>query len=434
MAKAIVMIKCPRCGREYEYRKDCCNRKEADSFEEWAKDNMTDRLCPACYEEEKKSDPVTIDVDVMKGTLIATGNTYNYKEKLRAIGFEWSGQYWTYEPENKPSEDCNDKISWYAVNSPWLDEINAKIKEVDQEIGYKFINYCEYERMTKILDDFVKEYPDEYEAAIKMREEIAEKNAKAAAEAAEENEKKAKEEEKKKEEASAALKSELEKRAEISGGTIVYDVKIVDKSGVCFAGNTYHIKDALKEIGAKYSNGVWTIKNASPEIIKIAIDKLDKTYVCEIDEAVKEKYNNADETKIKEIEEYEAAKLKLREKMLSSNWNAIYIDDLIAYKGKKATMISMPEESDYAGCHIWVSNNIITKVKGYPAYGMLYKKDWIFNIKREDEDVKKVGIKELIIQLAKGNTISVTKRSGLHIPENLDPVDEKVHEELKYNA
>lgn len=47
MAKAIVMCKCEKCGKEFKKEKICHNRAEADNFEEWAKENCTE--CPECY-------------------------------------------------------------------------------------------------------------------------------------------------------------------------------------------------------------------------------------------------------------------------------------------------------------------------------------------------------------------------------------------------
>ena len=47
MANATVMCKCEKCGKEFMKEKICRNRTEADSFEEWAKENCTE--CPECY-------------------------------------------------------------------------------------------------------------------------------------------------------------------------------------------------------------------------------------------------------------------------------------------------------------------------------------------------------------------------------------------------
>lgn len=54
MAKASVTCTCENCGEQFvkeEYRQ---NRKMADEWAEWAKDNFT--LCPKCYRERIKKD------------------------------------------------------------------------------------------------------------------------------------------------------------------------------------------------------------------------------------------------------------------------------------------------------------------------------------------------------------------------------------------
>jgi len=49
MAQARIDIICETCGKEFTHTKICFNRKEADSYEEWAKENIT--VCPDCYKE-----------------------------------------------------------------------------------------------------------------------------------------------------------------------------------------------------------------------------------------------------------------------------------------------------------------------------------------------------------------------------------------------
>lgn len=46
MAVASVKCKCATCGKEFVYSKTCHNRKEADSFEEWAEGRFDE--CPEC--------------------------------------------------------------------------------------------------------------------------------------------------------------------------------------------------------------------------------------------------------------------------------------------------------------------------------------------------------------------------------------------------
>lgn len=42
---------CASCGKEFESRKKCYNRKEADEYEAWAAQNIT--LCGACFAKER---------------------------------------------------------------------------------------------------------------------------------------------------------------------------------------------------------------------------------------------------------------------------------------------------------------------------------------------------------------------------------------------
>lgn len=54
MAIARFTLTCPTCGQEFEVRKQCTNRKAADSYEDWAKAYPYD--CPECYKKAKKAD------------------------------------------------------------------------------------------------------------------------------------------------------------------------------------------------------------------------------------------------------------------------------------------------------------------------------------------------------------------------------------------
>ena len=49
MAMARVTIKCSRCGKEFEVKKQCRNRRDADSFEEWAEWHID--TCRDCERE-----------------------------------------------------------------------------------------------------------------------------------------------------------------------------------------------------------------------------------------------------------------------------------------------------------------------------------------------------------------------------------------------
>lgn len=54
MAMATVEIRCTVCGETFTHSKNCHSRKEADSYEAWAAENVT--VCPHCYAEQKRKE------------------------------------------------------------------------------------------------------------------------------------------------------------------------------------------------------------------------------------------------------------------------------------------------------------------------------------------------------------------------------------------
>lgn len=54
MALAKVEITCTHCGKTFEIRKTCHSRQEADSYEAWARENVT--LCPECRAAQRKAE------------------------------------------------------------------------------------------------------------------------------------------------------------------------------------------------------------------------------------------------------------------------------------------------------------------------------------------------------------------------------------------
>lgn len=51
MAKASVIITCITCGKDFRHEAFRANRREADSYAEWAKDHIT--TCPECYRAQQ---------------------------------------------------------------------------------------------------------------------------------------------------------------------------------------------------------------------------------------------------------------------------------------------------------------------------------------------------------------------------------------------
>ena len=54
MAKATATCTCAKCGATFTRTKICCNRRDADSWEEWAAANFDE--CDACYTARKASE------------------------------------------------------------------------------------------------------------------------------------------------------------------------------------------------------------------------------------------------------------------------------------------------------------------------------------------------------------------------------------------
>lgn len=52
MAQARITLTCSCCGKSFDHRHTCYNRSEANSYEEWARENIT--LCPDCYASSRR--------------------------------------------------------------------------------------------------------------------------------------------------------------------------------------------------------------------------------------------------------------------------------------------------------------------------------------------------------------------------------------------
>lgn len=44
----IAMLRCPKCGKVYTRKKECFNRRQADSWSAWMMKNYKG-VCPECY-------------------------------------------------------------------------------------------------------------------------------------------------------------------------------------------------------------------------------------------------------------------------------------------------------------------------------------------------------------------------------------------------
>lgn len=104
MAKATATCTCATCGTTFVRTKICYNRREADEWEAWAAENITE--CPACYaasrraEEarqraEEASKPLTLRLTAetyLKQppvVLFWDGDTAAHKDEIKALGYRW---------------------------------------------------------------------------------------------------------------------------------------------------------------------------------------------------------------------------------------------------------------------------------------------------------------------------------------------------------
>jgi hypothetical protein len=109
MAKAVAHCKCEKCGAEFIRESYCSNRRNANSWEEWAEEAFT--LCTDCWKEQQREErkakreaqglvcdvfvnpTLTREKGVVMCTLIADGDTYPYKEMLKVLGYRWNSDY-----------------------------------------------------------------------------------------------------------------------------------------------------------------------------------------------------------------------------------------------------------------------------------------------------------------------------------------------------
>ena len=53
MSRVKMVLKCEHCGKEFEHIHTCRNSTEAESYEAWARENIT--TCPDCYAAQKRA-------------------------------------------------------------------------------------------------------------------------------------------------------------------------------------------------------------------------------------------------------------------------------------------------------------------------------------------------------------------------------------------
>ncbi len=140
MARADARCTCKECGEQFIKVKYCHNRKEADEFEEWAKDNIT--LCPECW---------------------AKKNRASQNDKLRAIEEECGVVF----PEltavsDKQLNFALAKRAEYVVNRAGEERIKALLEFMDNAEANR-------EQIEEKCAEKGKIYEEAFQAALKAR-------------------------------------------------------------------------------------------------------------------------------------------------------------------------------------------------------------------------------------------------------------------------
>jgi hypothetical protein len=101
MAKVNLTLTCSVCGKSFTHTHFCQNRRDADSYELWAENNVT--CCPACYARQQVKEEGLVGQfgfnlddaerhpnDTSKHLVLeALGDSYSHKEELKELGYKW---------------------------------------------------------------------------------------------------------------------------------------------------------------------------------------------------------------------------------------------------------------------------------------------------------------------------------------------------------
>lgn len=175
MAIAVATCTCRRCGAKFERRRKCLNRKEADSWEDWA--SKTFDLCPKCYGEEQREaeakEPLSLHFRLVpqmaKFCLVWQGGVFAHKDEIKALGYFFREPV---TPVERPSQDIMKEILHPLSVKAWTKEVpfSELKKELDaaRSLGAVIINHTKrndqicFRKMCKLnaaCDKMIAEIP-----------------------------------------------------------------------------------------------------------------------------------------------------------------------------------------------------------------------------------------------------------------------------------
>ena len=129
MAKATVEIVCADCGQQFKHSKICYNRSQANDYEEWARENITQ--CPTCYKymieqsNAKKQEEKLEGIELVP--LTGSEKQISWATKIRCEAMAMCA-------ERKPNEtfwrtiNSKDDAKWWIDNRDELHSINSICK------------------------------------------------------------------------------------------------------------------------------------------------------------------------------------------------------------------------------------------------------------------------------------------------------------------
>lgn len=91
MAMASVKLICKACENEFEWRKKCYNRRDAESSEAWARDNIT--LCPECAAKAHREAEAAKLAEDVKGLSVELPENLTGSEKQIAWAKDIRAKY-----------------------------------------------------------------------------------------------------------------------------------------------------------------------------------------------------------------------------------------------------------------------------------------------------------------------------------------------------
>lgn len=112
MAMANVKLICKACGNEFTWSKKCYSRRDADSSEAWARDNIT--LCPECAAKARREAEAAKQAEAVKGLSVELPENLTGSEKQIAWAKDIREKYALMIQREYINEACDDLRVYYV--------------------------------------------------------------------------------------------------------------------------------------------------------------------------------------------------------------------------------------------------------------------------------------------------------------------------------